>query len=447
MSVRMRMCTKARNELRQTEGVGCPPLITVQVGSIPAVCPMKAMSLEQQLERSLHQVRASKAAAARDDLADWLEAAPPPEAKRPKRLGRKKMSNAAITVVEEKRSPLAKVSDDQGVSVDVVVARVEKVREVQRRIMKLGTHYGKVPGTDKDCLLKPGAEILGLTFQLDPEFSNVEHRDGEHLESVVTCTLYHAPTGNRLGSGIGSCSTREKKYAWRNGGAKCPSCGKEGSLLKSKKDPEWFCWRKKDGCGATFPEADQRITSQKVGRVPNPDLADNYNTVRKMACKRAHVAAILFVTCASEIFTQDVEDSDEREQQVGYSPHRGPADDPEATPADGGQLGEEIARKLNNVKDAIARCDSYDKALALRNIIGSRAKQSPLMARRQAGADAGELTPNQQREIDKLWQHCDRQVAKLEKQLATGPEDSIAGDDDGTEALGAPEREPGSDDD
>jgi hypothetical protein len=405
-------------------------------------------ALERQLAASVDYVREAKRQ--RDDLAPWLDAVPaPPE--RPKRLGRKKQMSNAIEIVEPKRpQTLARVIDDQGVSVDVVVARVEKVREVQRRIMQEGVHYGKVPGTDKDCLLKPGAEILGLTFQLGPDFRVEDRWDGEHLECVATCTLKYIPTSNPVASAPGSCSTKEKKYAWRNGGKKCPQCSKEGSLLMSKDKPEWFCWRKKDGCGATFPKNDERITKQASGRVANPDLADNYNTVRKMACKRAHVAAILFATCASEIFTQDVEDSDERADHGGgyHDPHVAPGQDPDASPRDGGALGEHIASKLEKVKGALPRCDSYDKALALRAIIGTRAQQSELMKRRQDGEASGDISPRQAGEIDKLWHHCDRQVAKLEKQLAPGPEAVMNSDpDDGTEALGAPERQPGEDDD
>jgi hypothetical protein len=386
--------------------------------------------LERQLAASVAEVQQRK----REEIDDWLDAVPVP----PKRLKRTRKMSEAIAVVENKPRAIARATDDQGVSVDVVVARVEKVREVQKRIMKLDVHYGKVPGTQKDCLLKPGAEILGLTFQLGPVFRCEDRWDGEHLESVVTCTLNHIPTGNQVTAAVGSCSTREKKYAWRNGGRKCPSCGKEGSLLKSKDKPEWFCWRKKDGCGATFPAKDERITSQKEGRTPNPDLADNYNTVRKMACKRAHVAAILFATCASEIFTQDIEDSDERGDDYyppDISPHAAPDRDHGTPPGDGGALGEEIARKLNKVKDALARCDNYNKALALRAIIGTRAAQSELMARAQAGKESGDISPVQDQAIGKLWMHCDRQISKLEKELAPGPEQIMT------------ERQPGEDDD
>jgi hypothetical protein len=382
---------------------------------------MKPQSLEEQLRRSIFEVQQRK----RTDLDEWLDAAPVP----PKRLKRKKMTEA-ISVVEKK--PLARVTDDQGVSVDVVVARVEKVREVQKRIMKLGTHYGKVPGTDKDCLFKPGAEILGLTFQLDPEFSNVERWEGEHLESVVTCTLYHAPSGSRLGSGIGSCSTREKKYAWRNGGAKCPSCGKEGSLLKSKDKPEWFCWRKKDGCGATFPVKDERITSQKTGRIPNPDLADNYNTVRKMACKRAHVAAILFVTCASEIFTQDIEDSDEMDNGSGGSGTQHgayPDEDPQAPRVDIPEFTA-VMKLIESLENEIkaSRTVTADDLSRWRQVFGSKGKPSKLVGER-IRAFFDDLAPVQRDELGKASNRLERQLKRYEA------------------IVPAKEREPGQDDD
>lgn len=211
----------------------------------------------------------------------------------------------------EQTTALARVQDTE-LSVEEIVARVRKVHDVQRQVMKEGTHYGKIPGVEKDCLLKPGAEILGMVFRLDPEFDAVQTYDGPHLSVVVKCTLYQVSTGQRLGSGMGSCSTRESKYAYRKGQRKCPKCNAE-AIIKGKADygGGWLCWNKKGGCGAKFKDGDKTIESQSADRVANEDLADVYNTVLKMAIKRAHVAAILFVTCASEIFTQDVEDAAE----------------------------------------------------------------------------------------------------------------------------------------
>jgi len=226
------------------------------------------------------------------------------------------MNSTALATVDEQPAALARAPDETGIAIDEIVARVDKIKQVQQRIMKEGVHFGVVPGTvSKPSLLKPGAELLCLTFQLDPQFTLDERHDGDHLEVVVTCTLYHSRSGARLGSGIGSCSTRESKYAYRKSERVCPKCD-AAAIIKGKAEygGGWLCYGKKGGCGAKFKDDDEAITGQDVGRIANPDLPDLYNTVRKMACKRAHVAACLFVTGGSELFTQDIEDmGDDRE--------------------------------------------------------------------------------------------------------------------------------------
>lgn len=227
-------------------------------------------------------------------------------------------------------------------SVDDVVARVEKIQEVSRRVMQEGRHFGTIPGVKKPSLLKPGAEILCMTFQLAPKFKAKEKLKGDHLESVTTCTLVHIPTGAELGSADGSCSTRESKYAWRQGERLCPSCSK-ACIIKGKEEygGGWLCFAKKGGCGAKFRDGDKAIEGQQVGRVENPDLPDCWNTVRKMAAKRALVAAVLIVTCASDLYTQDVEelgrhDSDEGQHSGGESgPLAGTSQHAAAKPANG----------------------------------------------------------------------------------------------------------------
>lgn len=202
----------------------------------------------------------------------------------------------------------------QEMSIEQVAARVQKVRELQQKLMKVDIHYGVIPGTErqdnqgndisKKTLLKPGAELLCLTFMLDPQYENEIKQIGEHREITCTCRLYHIPTGRRVSSGVGSCSTYESKYAYRKAVPTCPNCQKE--LRRSKNKEEWYCWQKMGGCGATYPLKDSRI--KPAGRIPNPDLADQYNTVLKMASKRALVDAVLKATAASESYTQDLED-------------------------------------------------------------------------------------------------------------------------------------------
>lgn len=194
-------------------------------------------------------------------------------------------------------------------SVEDVVDQAKKIERAMKLAMTEGEHWGTIPGVKKPTLFKAGAEKLLLLFRLDPQYESAETRDGKHLSVTTTCTLYHIPTGQRFGSGMGSCSTMESKYAYREGKYACPHCGSDAVIRgKAEFGGGWLCWQKRGGCGAKFDQDDHSITSQPIGRVPNEDIADSYNTVLKMANKRALVAAVLNVTAASDVFTQDMED-------------------------------------------------------------------------------------------------------------------------------------------
>ena len=148
-------------------------------------------------------------------------------------------------------------------------ARVAAVHNAYKSVMQDGVHYGIIPGTGKKpSLLKPGAEMLCTQFRLAPSYA-VERTDlpGGHREYGVTCTLTKLDTGQVWAPGIGLCTTMESRYRYRN----------------------------------TWDNGQKR-------RVENPDIADVYNTVLKMAKKRALVDATLTATGCSDMFTQDVED-------------------------------------------------------------------------------------------------------------------------------------------
>jgi ribosomal protein L37AE/L43A len=207
----------------------------------------------------------------------------------------------AVVAYEEKLGALSVVD---------VRAQVNLIQHIMKEVMKKDEHYGVIPGTGtKPTLLKSGAEKLCLTFRLDPQYEIEKQTDGAHLTITSKCTLFHIPSGQRYGSGMGSCSTKESKYAYRQASIKCPECGKS-AVIKGKEEygGGWICFKKKEGCGAKFKDGDQSIEGQPRGRVPNEDLADQYNTVLKMANKRSLVAAVLNATAASDIFTQDIED-------------------------------------------------------------------------------------------------------------------------------------------
>ena len=52
----------------------------------------------------------------------------------------------------------------------------------------------------------------------------------------------------------------------------------------------WYCNKKADGCGASFPPADTRILEQEAGRQEHPDPAELWHTCSMMAQKRWMVA-------------------------------------------------------------------------------------------------------------------------------------------------------------
>jgi hypothetical protein len=183
-----------------------------------------------------------------------------------------------------------------------------------------------------------------MTFQLTEEVKKEVLREYPNMHREYEFTIaIRAPNG-KTWDGVGSCSTFEKKYRYRKGGRKCPQCGSANILESRKGPPGFFCWAKKGGCGAKFDIDDPRITNQiDQGQVENPDLADQWNTVRKVAFKRGLVHAAINATNTSELWTQDLEDKgaepaegEERQDAPGRSrpsQHRATPPKEAATPS------------------------------------------------------------------------------------------------------------------
>jgi hypothetical protein len=202
--------------------------------------------------------------------------------------------------------------EDYAMTPDRVAKQVQLIQQVMAQGMKDGEHFGVIPGTNKPTLLKPGAEKLCLTFRMDPEYDIINQtQDSDFIAYTVKCTLYHAPSGNRLASGIGSCNSRETKYRYRN---------LEKSTGKPVPKNYWKDRDKEIIGGAGYkpwknPD-DGKWYIATFEKVENENPWDLDNTLIKMACKRALVAATLNATAASDIFTQDLEDM----QTNGVSP-------------------------------------------------------------------------------------------------------------------------------
>lgn len=217
------------------------------------------------------------------------------------------------------------------------IERRKIIIEYTRELMVAGRDYGAIPGTDKNTLLKPGAEKLCSLFGLTPRFPIVdkaedwtgERHGGEpFFYYLVKCSLWRGD--HLIAEGDGSCNSWEKKYRWREEQRKCPQC-EQAAIIKGKKEygGGWLCFKKKGGCGAKFKDGDASIEGQTVGAIPNPDICDLPNTILKMAQKRALVGATLIAVNASEFFTQDIEDFADYPETVEAVVTRVPEPSPE----------------------------------------------------------------------------------------------------------------------
>lgn len=328
-----------------------------------------------------------------DDLAAWLEAMPVP----PKRIGRKAKMTEAIVVHKDVSGPLeftpqqcamirdtyANGANEKEFQVLMEVAKIRRLNPLLRQV-----HFVKRRDYQRD------KDIWSVQVSVD---------------------------------GLRAIAERTGKYDGQD-------------------EPEYE--RDKDGliiaCKVKVYRKDWTRPAVGVAYWSEYVQTKRDGTVTKFWADMPHV---MIAKCAEAIamrkaFPEDMGGLyvDEEMQQAdnapdngsngALSPHVEPGQDPAALPADGGALGEELGRKLTKVKDAFPRCDSYDKAMALRAILGSRAQQSELTKRLQAGKESGDIAPSQAAELDKLWMHCDRQVAKLETKLKPPIEASFVDHDD-----------------
>jgi len=190
------------------------------------------------------------------------------------------------TATDDKSTALSTAVIDRGVlSGTELVARVQRVREVMRDLMKEGVHYGRVPGTQKPSLYKPGAELLLMTFRIGPRLEVEDLTTADEIRYRVKVSGVSQGTGDVLAEGIGEASTNEEKYRWR----------------ASVHDKEW------EATAADLRRIKFTRDGNEIKQI-RTSPADLANTVLLMAVKRGTVNMTRVVTACSDIFDQDVED-------------------------------------------------------------------------------------------------------------------------------------------
>ena len=169
------------------------------------------------------------------------------------------------------------------------------LNKIYQNIMQEGTDYGVIPGAgDKPTLLKPGAEMLRMAFNL---------RYKTEIEPVVEdwktgMFYYRAKThfsnskDQYLGTGVGSANSEETRYSNRWVFESDIPEGIDRATLKSQERTS----RKGSKYRMYLIEANIHEKATLV------------NTLQKMAKKRSFVDGVISITGASRIFTQDIED-------------------------------------------------------------------------------------------------------------------------------------------
>lgn len=232
--------------------------------------------------------------------------------------------------------------------------QIVSIQTLMKSVMRDGEHYGTIPGCgDKKTLMKSGAEKISFAFRLGTELSReVVDLGNGHRDYQITCVLRNINTGLIWGTGVGSCSTLESKYRYRFDNTNRPV-------------PAEY-WETKDNAFLGGPQYTVRKVRDRSGRqswviyerIEHDNPADYWNTCLKMASKRAHVAAVLAATAASDIFTQDIEDYPEElqgavaDEGMDAPPQEAPPKEPPRRTAPAASAGTNGATRVKpNPKD------------------------------------------------------------------------------------------------
>lgn len=212
--------------------------------------------------------------------------------------------------------------------IESINRRIEEMRDLMKRVFREDVDYGYLPGMKakrdredqefkdgkrpsksaiKPMLLKPGVEKLGTRYGLFPFYLEQPAAvlPGDHREVKLICEL-RTIHGVAIAQGVGSCSTFESKYRyrWEDTGKRVPESYWEtrdpeilgGKLYSPRKHYD-------DKAGKTIWTIFEKVDVA--------DPADYWNTIYKMAAKRAKSDATFSATGAGDIFdSEDLEDPD-----------------------------------------------------------------------------------------------------------------------------------------
>lgn len=170
--------------------------------------------------------------------------------------------------------------------------QLDIVQRFFQKIMIKDQDYGIIPGTDKPTLLKPGAEKLCELYGFAPIIKEIKEEKNNgtgFCHYLVIITLVHKRSGAVVAEGVGEANTNEDKFRWRW-------------------IPEWKLVSEDKSLLQFRTETTKDGRQYRLYKVENQSPFSLWNTILKIAKKRALVDATLSATRSSGIFTQDMED-------------------------------------------------------------------------------------------------------------------------------------------
>lgn len=185
---------------------------------------------------------------------------------------------------------------DMAMQLGEMKAKIALVQQFFNEVMVKEVDYGKIPGTDKPALLQPGADKLVALYNFSKVIADKQETKDYatgHYDVTVKVRLVHRATGCLVSEGEGSCSTRESKYQYR--------------WVYERDIPKGI-----NPVDLVYKEFENKKTGAKWTkyRIENEDLFSLWNTVLKMAVKRAYIAATLSGTGLSGLFSQEEDELD-----------------------------------------------------------------------------------------------------------------------------------------
>jgi hypothetical protein len=202
---------------------------------------------------------------------------------------------------------------DMPIPSEAAVSHYQQMVYAARRLLVMGVDIETIPGIKKPVFTQSAGRKLTAAWKLRSKYTVLpdyvqNSETGEYHYKVRTELL---AGDNVVGEGLGSCSSKEKKYAYRWVTAR-----------DIKNDPELSHYRTDE-----LPKRYNKYKKCDEYRIANPEIHDIANTVLKMAKKRSFVDACLTTFGLENEFTQDLEDSPGARRQVQNTAPP-PADEP-----------------------------------------------------------------------------------------------------------------------